>query len=98
MEMRAIKRAKIELALRPPYISTDEEDEGGFITHQPSWQSEKFKSFKNKLDLRYLTICSKASKRLLPKRTIGTESNKDVEEDVQWIIKDNFYFFNCILY
>jgi hypothetical protein len=34
MEMRAIKRAKIELALRPPYISTDEEDEGGFKTQK----------------------------------------------------------------
>jgi hypothetical protein len=42
MEMRAIKRAKIELTLRPPYISTDEEDDAGFITHQPYWQSEKF--------------------------------------------------------
>jgi len=85
MEMSAIKRAKIELALRPPYMSTDEEDDGGFITHQPSWQPEQFKSYKNKLDLRYMTICSKASKRLLQTRTIGTESNKDlpdVEGDV----------------
>ncbi len=85
MEISALRRANIELALRPPYISTDEEDDGDFIAHQPSWQSEKFESSKNKLDLRYLTICSKASKRLLQKRTIGTESNKDV----QWIIKDN---------
>lgn len=68
MEISAIRRAKIELALRPPCISTDEEDDGGFIAHQPSWQSEQFESSKNKLDLRYLTICSKGSKRLFAKK------------------------------
>jgi hypothetical protein len=31
-------------------MSSDEECQDGFITHQPSWQSEKFKTYKRKLD------------------------------------------------
>ena len=46
MELSSVKKTKIRAALENKYMSSDEEWQDGFITHQPSWQSEKFKTYK----------------------------------------------------
>ncbi|CAC5360947.1 unnamed protein product [Mytilus coruscus] len=89
-DISAIKKAKITEALKPVYMSSDEEGQEGFITHQPSWQSPKFKEYKAKLDGAYLDICSTKSRRLLQSRVIGDMNNKetpDVGDNLTWIIK-----------
>ncbi|CAG2218167.1 unnamed protein product [Mytilus edulis] len=48
-------------------MSSDEECADRFITHKPSWQSEKFAEYKRKLDSKFLDICSTKSRRLLTK-------------------------------
>ncbi|XP_071150553.1 uncharacterized protein [Mytilus edulis] len=92
MELGINKKAKIMEVMKPAYMSSDEENgQDGFITHQPSWQSSKFKNYKSKLDNAYKNVCSKASLRLLQKRTIGNQSQKDVPqlaENCQWIVRD----------
>ncbi|CAC5417466.1 unnamed protein product [Mytilus coruscus] len=92
MELSVTKKAKIMEVMKPAYMSSDEENgQDGFITHQPSWQSSKFQDYKSKLDNAYKNVCSKASLRLLQKRTIGNQSQKDVPqlaEHCQWIVRD----------
>ncbi|CAG2189857.1 unnamed protein product [Mytilus edulis] len=58
MEIGAVKKAKIRPSLENKYMSSDEECSDGFITHQPSWQSDKFAEYKRKLDSKFLDICS----------------------------------------
>ncbi|CAG2205908.1 unnamed protein product [Mytilus edulis] len=54
MELGINKKAKIMEVMKPAYMSSDEENgQDGFITHQPSWQSSKFKDYKSKLDNAY---------------------------------------------
>ncbi|XP_052086562.1 uncharacterized protein LOC127723886 [Mytilus californianus] len=89
-DISAVKKAKITEALKPMYMSSDEEGQEGFITHQPSWQSPKFKEYKAKLDGAYLDICSTKSRRLLQTRVIGDMNNKetpDVGDNLKWMIK-----------
>lgn len=92
LEISDVKKAEIRGAMAVPLMSSDEElEDGGFLTHQPSWQSEKFQKYKKILDAKYLEICSKKSARLLQKRTIGAPSTKpapdNLKEDLQWILK-----------
>ena len=77
MELSSIKKTKIRAALENKYMSSDEECQDGFITHQPSWQSEKFKTYKRKLDSKFMDTCSVKSRRLLTKRTIGCDAIKE---------------------
>ncbi|XP_063444096.1 uncharacterized protein LOC134724780 [Mytilus trossulus] len=91
-DIGADKKAKITEALKPTYMSSDEEGQEGFITHQPSWQSSKFKEYKAKLDGAYLDICSTKSRRLLQSRVIGDVNIKDTPDvgvTLKWMIKDN---------
>ena len=91
MNLSAPKKAKISAVMKPSLMSSDEETEEGFITHQPTWQSEKFKDYKMKLDNTYKKFCSKASLRLLQKRTVGEQSVKDIPdlpEESKWILKN----------
>ncbi|KAJ8310930.1 hypothetical protein KUTeg_011518, partial [Tegillarca granosa] len=72
-------------------MSSDEECEDDFIMLQPSWQSEKFKKYKAIQDNKYLDTCSTKSKRLMQKRRIITEHEKDclqLSEDMIWNFKD----------
>jgi len=82
-------KAKIRSALVPTLMSSDEECDDGFITHQPSWQSDKFKTYKQKLDSKYLTACSNKSRTMLQGRVIGATREKEVpelkENDI-WIV------------
>ncbi|CAC5426197.1 unnamed protein product [Mytilus coruscus] len=80
MEISAVKKAKIRPALENKYMSSEEECADGFVTHQPSWQSEKFAEYKRKLDSKFLDICSTKSRRLLSKRTIGSASEKETPD------------------
>ncbi|CAG2184662.1 unnamed protein product [Mytilus edulis] len=100
MELGINKKAKIMEVMKPAYMSPDEENgQDGFITHQPSWQSSKFKDYKSKLDNAYKNVCSKASLRLLQKRTIGNQSQKDVTqlaENCQWIVRDAHFDNTCL--
>ncbi|CAC5420785.1 unnamed protein product [Mytilus coruscus] len=71
--------------------SMNEESEVWFISHQPSWQSLKFKEYKSKLDIKYIENCSTKSRRLLMKRTIGDQYRKPIPEipgEMQWMVKD----------
>jgi hypothetical protein len=77
MELSSVKKTKIRAALENKYMSSDEECQNGFITHQPSWQSEKFKTYKRKLDSKFMDTCSVKSRRLLTKRTIGCDAIKE---------------------
>ena len=84
------KKTAINNVLTPALMSTDEECDDGFISHQPSWQSDKFKNYKEKLDNKFKDICSKKSKKMLKTRIIGEERNVEapqLAEDQQWIIK-----------
>ena len=88
MSLAAPKYTKIQQALIPAYMSTDEECTEGFITHQPSWQSAKFKEYKGKLDVKYSEICSTKIKRLMQKRVIGDVSANnlpELSEELNWI-------------
>lgn len=64
--------------LVPTLMSSDEECDDGFSTHQPSWQSDKFKIYKQKLDIKYLTVCSKKSRTMLQGRVMGAEGERSV--------------------
>ena len=92
MELSSVKKTKIRAALENKYMSSDEECQDGFITHQPSWQSEKFKTYKRKLDSKFMDTCSVKSRRLLTKRTIGCDATKEApnlqNETLSWILKD----------
>jgi len=86
------KRATIRNVLTPALMSSDEECDGGFITHQPSWQSEKFRSYKEKLDNKYKETCSTKSKKMLHQRTIGEDRQFEppqIPDEQSWIIKKN---------
>ncbi|CAC5387938.1 unnamed protein product [Mytilus coruscus] len=79
------------LTLLPTYQMENEESEVGFITHQPSWQSLKFKEYKSKLDIKYIENCSTKSRRPLMKRTIGDQSRKPIQkipDEMQWMVRD----------
>ncbi|CAG2243580.1 unnamed protein product [Mytilus edulis] len=56
-DLSAFKKVKITEASKPVYLSSDEECQEGFTTHQPSWQSSKFKEYKAKLNGTYLDRC-----------------------------------------
>ena len=91
MNLSIAKSCNIKKSLVPAYMSSDEEGpEGtvGFITHQPSWQSAKFKEYKAKLDIKYKQICSTKSRRLLQQRVVGDVVQKNVPElpdELKWI-------------
>ncbi|VDI01120.1 Hypothetical predicted protein [Mytilus galloprovincialis] len=89
-DLSAFKKVKITEASKPVYMSSDEECQEGFITHQPSWQSSKFKEYKAKLNGTYLDRCSTKSRRPLQSRVVGDMNNKetpDVGDNLKWIIK-----------
>lgn len=89
------KMKKLELIkkiLKVDFRSSDEECDDGFITHPPSWQSDTFARLKTKLDTVYLEKCSKKSKRLLQKRTVGSANVKalpNYPEECSWMIKND---------
>uniref|UniRef100_A0A8W8MPL1 Uncharacterized protein n=1 Tax=Magallana gigas TaxID=29159 RepID=A0A8W8MPL1_MAGGI len=85
-------RAQIKKILKFDFMSSDEECDDGFITHPPSWQNDTFARLKTKLDTVYLEICSKKSKRLLQKRTVGSANVKalpNYPEECSWMIKND---------
>lgn len=85
-------RAQIKKILKVDFMSSDEECDDGFITHPPSWQNDTFARLKTKLDTVYLEICSKKSKRLLQKRTVGSANVKalpNYPEECSWMIKND---------
>ena len=91
MNLSTTKSSKIKQSLVPAYMSWDEEGpEGtvGFITHQPSWQSAKFKEYQAKMEINYKQICSTKSRRLLLQRVVGEVAQKNVPElpdELKWI-------------
>lgn len=85
-------RAQIKKIIKVDFMSSDEECDDGFITHPPSWQNDTFARLKTKLDTVYLEICSKKSKRLLQKRTVGSANVKalpNYPEECSWVIKND---------
>ena len=75
-----------------PYKNVTEINFDFSLLHQPSWQSEKFKTCKRKLDSKFMDTCSVKSRRLLTKRTIGCDAIKEApnlqNETLSWILKD----------
>ncbi|XP_013392242.1 uncharacterized protein LOC106160245 [Lingula anatina] len=85
-----VRRAQIRSAIEIKYTSSDEECDDGFITHPPSWQSDKFAQVKRALDRCFVDNCSHKSRRLLQNRKIGAvhvKSAPNCPEDVSWIVK-----------
>ena len=85
------RREALKNVLTPALMSSDDEaSDGGFITHQPAWQSEKWRRWKEHLDNTYIENCSAKSKKMLHKRTIGSLRQCEppsLSEDKLWILK-----------
>lgn len=85
------RREALKNVLTPALMSSDDEaSDGGFITHQPAWQSEKWRRWKEHLDNTYIENCSAKSKKMLHKRTIGSLRECEppsLSEDKLWILK-----------
>lgn len=69
-------------------MSSDEECDDGFSTHQPSWQSDKFKIYKQKLDIKYLTVCSKRAELCYRDESweLREKEVSELKENDLWIV------------
>ena len=85
------RREALKNVLTPALMSSDDEaSDGGFITHQPAWQSAKWRRWKEHLDNTYIANCSAKSMKMLHKRTIGSLRQcepSSLSEDKLWILK-----------
>ena len=71
------------------YMSSDEEGADGFISHPYSWESETW-NVKDSLDKKYLETCPAMSRRLVQKRTKGSEKEQPMlehGEEISWVFK-----------
>ncbi|XP_062584758.1 uncharacterized protein LOC134246411 [Saccostrea cucullata] len=85
-----MRRAQVRSILKVEFTSSDEECDGGFITHPISWQSDKLSKVKSHLDKTFLEICSVKSKRMLQSRSVGAVNIKPTPtcpEVFPWMIK-----------
>ena len=72
------------------YMSCDEEGADGFISHPYSWESETWQNVEDSLDKKYLETCPARSRRLVQKRTKGSEKEQPMPEhgeEFSWVFK-----------
>ncbi|XP_061191603.1 uncharacterized protein LOC133199781 [Saccostrea echinata] len=85
-----MRRAQVRNVLKVEFTSSDEECDGGFITHPISWQCDKLTKVKSHLDKTFLEICSVKSKRMLQSRSVGAANIKPTPtfpEVFPWMVK-----------
>ncbi|XP_061178516.1 uncharacterized protein LOC133187167 [Saccostrea echinata] len=85
-----MRRTQVRNILKVEFTSSDEECDGGFITHPISWQSDKLTKVKSHLDKTFLEICSVKSKRMLQSRSVGAVNIKPsptCPEVFPWMVK-----------
>nr|XP_034318943.1 uncharacterized protein LOC105318487 isoform X4 [Crassostrea gigas] len=85
-----MRRAQVRNILKVEFTSSDEECDGGFISHPLSWQSDKLAKVKSHLDKTFLEICSVKSRRMLQSRSVGAINIKPTPtcpEVCPWMVK-----------